>query len=299
VRIPCRGWTAFGVRLEPCSHSQDARHDGSLLETHPAAAGTRIACAGGLLLCLLGQDASAADVLVVTDSRHPVQSASGARVIELDLPERIEAELAAGLPADPGRAAALVQQRLRDGGQALQRRIGSAYQGVADAWGWARQGACRGGRSPLRGLRRARCRARRGAHRIPSEGTAMNRLLSASSRRARLAIASVLLGGAASSFALNTATIVSSALSPDCLEYRVVGICYWLFCTWTGCTVRTSVKVRHYIPDAVVSSYSNTGENPWIEVRAMSMPNPRRRPAATARRTTTTRTTSRSSRTPT
>ena len=101
----------------------------------------------------------------------------------------------------------------------------------------------------------------------------MNRLLSASSRRARLAIASVLLGGAASTFALNTATIVSSALSPDCLEYRVVGICYWLFCTWTGCTVRTSVKVRHYVPDAVVSSYSNTGENPWVEVRAMSTPN--------------------------
>ena len=38
--------------------------------------------------------------------------------------------------------------------------------------------------------------------------------------------------------------------------------------------MRTSVKVRHYVPDAVVSSYSNTGENPWIEVRAMSMPNP-------------------------
>ena len=136
MRIPCRGWTAFGVRLEPCSHSQDARHDGSLLETHPAAAGHAHRLRGRLLLCLLGQDASAADVLVVTDSRHPVQSASGARVIELDLPERIEAELAAGLPADPGRAAALVQQRLRDGGQALQRRIGSAYQGVADAWGW-------------------------------------------------------------------------------------------------------------------------------------------------------------------
>lgn len=116
---------------------------------------TRIACAGGLLLCLLGQDASAADVLVVTDSRHPVQSASGARVIELDLPERIEAELAAGLPADPGRAAALVQQRLRDGSQALQRRIGSAYQGVADAWGLGLAKVPAGGRSPLRGLRRA------------------------------------------------------------------------------------------------------------------------------------------------
>ena len=102
----------------------------------------------------------------------------------------------------------------------------------------------------------------------------MKRLLSASSRRARLAIASVLLGGAASSFALNTATIVSSALSPDCIEYRVVGICYWLFCTTFGCSVRTSVKVRHYVPDAVVSSYSNTGQNPWVEVRAMSAPNP-------------------------
>ena len=55
---------------------------------------TRIACAGGLLLCLLGQDASAADVLVVTDSHHPVQPTAGVRVIELDLPERIKAELA-------------------------------------------------------------------------------------------------------------------------------------------------------------------------------------------------------------
>jgi len=96
---------------------------------------TRIACAGGLLLCLLGQAAFAADVLVVTDSRHSVQPVAGARLIELDLPERIEAELAGGLPNDASRAAALVQQRLRDGGQGMQRRIGSAYQGVADAWG--------------------------------------------------------------------------------------------------------------------------------------------------------------------
>lgn len=101
----------------------------------PRLRATRIACAGWLLLALYGQVASAADVLVVTDSSHPVQSTSGVRVIELDLPERIEAELAAGLPNDPSRAAALVQQRLRDGGQALQRRIGTAYQGVADAWG--------------------------------------------------------------------------------------------------------------------------------------------------------------------
>jgi len=38
------------------------------------------------------------------------------------------------LPADPARSAALVQRRLKDGGNALQTRIGTAYQGVVDAW---------------------------------------------------------------------------------------------------------------------------------------------------------------------
>ena len=92
-------------------------------------------------------------------------------------------------------------------------------------------------------------------------------------RRLRVAVASLLLVSATASYALNTATIVGSVASPDCLEYRVVGICYWLYCTVSGCTVRTSVKVRHYIPDAVVSSYNNTGENPWTDVRAMSASN--------------------------
>ncbi|KPL47707.1 hypothetical protein XAXN_18230, partial [Xanthomonas axonopodis] len=51
-------------------------------------------------------------------------------------------------------------------------------------------------------------------------------------------------------------------LSPDCLGYRVVGVCYWLFCTSFGCTVRTTIKVRHYVRDAVASSYSNTATSP-------------------------------------
>lgn len=91
--------------------------------------------AAGLCAALLGPIAAAADVLVVTDSRHPVQAPAGVRVIELDQAARIEVELAAHLPADPQQAAAVVQQRLHDGGEALQRRIGHAYQGVADAWG--------------------------------------------------------------------------------------------------------------------------------------------------------------------
>lgn len=83
----------------------------------------------------LSTAATAAEVLVITDSGHPVQVAAGTRVIELDLPARIEAELAAGLPTDPTQAAAIVQQRLREGGQDLQRRIGRAYQDVTQAWG--------------------------------------------------------------------------------------------------------------------------------------------------------------------
>lgn len=85
------------------------------------------------VLFLFSQTA-AADVLVVTDNRHLVQTPAGARIIELDLPLRIEAEIAADLPNDPGEATTLVRQRLLDGGDTLQRRIGHAYQGVVDAW---------------------------------------------------------------------------------------------------------------------------------------------------------------------
>lgn len=85
---------------------------------------------------------------------------------------------------------------------------------------------------------------------------------------------SLSLGLSSTSYALNTLTIASSSLSPDCIEYRVVGICYWLYCTPWGCKVRTSTKIRHYIPDAVVSSYQNTGENPWSEVAILGTPLP-------------------------
>ncbi|PBJ10770.1 TIGR03756 family integrating conjugative element protein [Pseudomonas sp. ACN5] len=74
------------------------------------------------------------------------------------------------------------------------------------------------------------------------------------------------------SMALDTGSITSSVLSPNCLAYRVVGICFWLFCTPFGCTVKTSHKVRHFIPELVVSSYTTTGNNPWSEMAALSSP---------------------------
>lgn len=93
------------------------------------------------------------------------------------------------------------------------------------------------------------------------------------SKAYRLIALAAAMGLPLSAPALNTVTITTSSLSPDCLAYRVVGICYWLYCTNFGCQVKTSPKVRHYVPDAVVSSYSNTGENPWSEVRVLSSTN--------------------------
>lgn len=71
------------------------------------------------------------------------------------------------------------------------------------------------------------------------------------------------------SASLSTPQIAASALCPSCIDYRVVGVCYWLFCTPFGCSVKTSVKVRHFLPQAVISAYNQPGDNPWREVAAL------------------------------
>lgn len=94
-----------------------------------------LAIAVWLYAVLLAPNVFAADVIVVTDRRHPVRvEHQPVRVIELDAVQRIEAELAANLPQDPAHATIIVQQRLREGGTALQQRINEAYQDVVDAW---------------------------------------------------------------------------------------------------------------------------------------------------------------------
>lgn len=87
-----------------------------------------------ITLTAVSSSAFAADIIVITDSSHPVKPMGGERIIELDQPARIEAELSADLPADPNHASAFARQRLSTGRSDLQRRIVQAYQGVADAW---------------------------------------------------------------------------------------------------------------------------------------------------------------------
>lgn len=93
-------------------------------------------------MALLSSAAIAAEeigpsILVVTDRNHTVQVAPNThdvRVIELDLPARIEAQLTTYLPNNPEQAGAQLRQRLHAGGDSLQQRLREAYQGVVDAW---------------------------------------------------------------------------------------------------------------------------------------------------------------------
>ena len=88
---------------------------------------------GVLPLAATDSLATATEVWIITDRAHPV-TGHAERHILLDGVTQIEAELAAGLPPDADKAAAIVQQRLRQGSTDLQRRIAAAYQGVTDAW---------------------------------------------------------------------------------------------------------------------------------------------------------------------
>ena len=62
------------------------------------------------------------------------------------------------------------------------------------------------------------------------------------------------------------ATTTAGALT--CTRWMPIGACFWLRCSWSGCRVRTSLKVGHYNPDLVVSVYNALGGNPWAEIRA-------------------------------
>ena len=62
------------------------------------------------------------------------------------------------------------------------------------------------------------------------------------------------------------AQTIPAALS--CMQWMPIGACFWLRCSFSGCSVRTSIKVGHYNPDLVVSTYNELGGNPWAEIRA-------------------------------
>lgn len=64
----------------------------------------------------------------------------------------------------------------------------------------------------------------------------------------------------------STEDIITSAVEcTDCLDYKVVGVCFWLKCKLYSCSVETSVRVQHFMPDLVVSSY--TFQSEWEDTK--------------------------------
>ncbi len=88
--------------------------------------------------------------------------------------------------------------------------------------------------------------------------------------RKKLGIGVVLLSlltSGGSSAKINSVDLINDALSCiDCIDYRVIGVCFWLKCKLFSCSVKTSVKISHYNPDMVVSTY--TSESPWGETKS-------------------------------
>ncbi len=72
------------------------------------------------------------------------------------------------------------------------------------------------------------------------------------------------------SASLEDAEITAAAASTDCLDYRIDGLCIWLKCGPLGCATRVSPRVRHYLPDAVVTAHTARSSWPYAEALSKS-----------------------------
>lgn len=58
----------------------------------------------------------------------------------------------------------------------------------------------------------------------------------------------------------------TAAALPSCLSYRVEGVCFFLRCKLVACWIETSIKISHYVPDVVVSTYNEPLRHPWTDL---------------------------------
>jgi integrating conjugative element protein (TIGR03756 family) len=86
-----------------------------------------------------------------------------------------------------------------------------------------------------------------------------------------LTVSTLLFASQAKATDISSTEIISrtAEASLACMQWTPVGLCFWLQCTWFSCEVESSLKIGHYNPDLVVSSYNELGENPWREIRSV------------------------------
>ena len=58
----------------------------------------------------------------------------------------------------------------------------------------------------------------------------------------------------------------TAAAAPSCVSYMVEGVCFFLRCKLTFCWIETSIKISHYVPDVVVSTYNDPLMHPWADL---------------------------------
>ena len=74
------------------------------------------------------------------------------------------------------------------------------------------------------------------------------------------------------SMAANTVEVLGATIAsaPSCFSYKVTGACFFLSCkpvlhALPICRISTSVRVSHYMPDVVVSTYNDQYDHPWTD----------------------------------
>jgi len=86
------------------------------------------------------------------------------------------------------------------------------------------------------------------------------------------------VAAAAASLAMSLAPTAANALTTpglivhtataamSCLSYQVEGVCFFLRCKIAVCWIETSMKISHYVPDVVISTYNEPLRHPWTDL---------------------------------
>ena len=95
-----------------------------------------------------------------------------------------------------------------------------------------------------------------------------------------LCLATAMVNSSLKAEEFNVSDLANSALSWDCLDWKIDGVCVFLRCGIFGCYIVTTPRISHRLPDLVVQSYANTAEAPWQEwqplAKAAARPRARR-----------------------
>jgi integrating conjugative element protein (TIGR03756 family) len=70
---------------------------------------------------------------------------------------------------------------------------------------------------------------------------------------------------------IDTASIVEKTIAcEDCVDWKVVGICFWLKCSLFSCKVKESPKIFQFNPDLLVTTYTSS-DSPLKDVSLNSV----------------------------